>query len=334
MCATLTRNDERCSDRSPRPPSFFSGRMPSFPPSVKKKNLLCGFGVVEATFRSLMSPISSGLWRLAACLFSSLLKFHSRYKIGSAVLGFFDHGSCVLCLLTLPHRRVIEVSAGNRAPYCRSEERQRGPETVGPQRLLLYQMLRSLPPSLQQSIFLQAPSPLLKNPPLIVCLQRPTLQLCPAAKAALKSHKVRRCTSSSSPLFISLCCELNLLLLPTAGSMKKIFMKEADAATFFRKRSRRASKSQDEINAEQRQILAADERMREFNEEKRTRHENFAEEEDDGRSEEAERPAHSSTNILHIFPEQDERSRESTEQWREFHYDGMHPPREYNRQSI
>ncbi|KAK1887316.1 putative stereocilin-like protein [Dissostichus eleginoides] len=93
MCATLTRNDERCSDRSPRPRSFFSGRMPSFPPSVKKKNLLCGFGVVEATFRSLMSPISSGLWRLAACLFSSLLKFHSRYKIGSAVLGFFDHGS-------------------------------------------------------------------------------------------------------------------------------------------------------------------------------------------------------------------------------------------------
>ncbi|XP_010790657.1 unique cartilage matrix-associated protein [Notothenia coriiceps] len=97
------------------------------------------------------------------------------------------------------------------------------------------------------------------------------------------------------------------------GSMKKIFMKEADAATFFRKRGRRASKSQDEINAEQRQILAADERMREFNEEKRTRHENFAEEEDD---------------------EQNERSRESTEQWSEFHYDGMHPPQEYNRQSI
>ena len=86
--------------------------------------------------------------------------------------------------------------------------------------------------------------------PLPQCLQRPTLQLCPAAKAALKSHKVRRCTSSSSPLFISLCCELNPLLLPTAGSMKKIFMKEADAATFFRKRSRRASKSQDEINGE------------------------------------------------------------------------------------
>lgn len=44
--------------------------------------------------------------------------------------------------------------------------------------------------------------------------------------------------------------------------------------------------------------------------------------------------AHSSTKILIIFPEQNERSRESTEQWREFHYDGMHPPYEYNRQSI
>lgn len=32
--------------------------------------------------------------------------------------------------------------------------------------------------------------------------------------------------------------------------------------------------------------------------------------------------------------EQNERSRESTEQWREFHYDGMHPPYEYNRHSV
>lgn len=35
-----------------------------------------------------------------------------------------------------------------------------------------------------------------------------------------------------------------------------------------------------------------------------------------------------------ILPEQDERTRESTEQWREFHYDGMHPPHEYNRHAI
>lgn len=31
--------------------------------------------------------------------------------------------------------------------------------------------------------------------------------------------------------------------------------------------------------------------------------------------------------------EQDERSRESIEQWREFHYDGLYPPQEYNRHS-
>uniref|UniRef100_A0A8C2WY73 Unique cartilage matrix-associated protein n=1 Tax=Cyclopterus lumpus TaxID=8103 RepID=A0A8C2WY73_CYCLU len=104
------------------------------------------------------------------------------------------------------------------------------------------------------------------------------------------------------PLFIPLCCELTLHLLPTAGPLKKIFMKEADASNFFRRRSRRGAKSQDEINAEQRQILAADERKREFHEEKRNEFESFAEEEHD---------------------EQDERSRESTEQWREFRYDGI-----------
>lgn len=33
-------------------------------------------------------------------------------------------------------------------------------------------------------------------------------------------------------------------------------------------------------------------------------------------------------------PEQDERSRESTEQWREFHYDGLYPPQDYNRHHV
>ncbi|XP_059191475.1 unique cartilage matrix-associated protein isoform X1 [Centropristis striata] len=94
---------------------------------------------------------------------------------------------------------------------------------------------------------------------------------------------------------------------------KKIFMKEEDALNFFRRRNRRGAKSQDEINVEQRLSLAADERKREFHEEKRNEFESYAEEEHD---------------------EQNERSRESTEQWREFHYDGMHPPHEYNRQSI
>ncbi|XP_037109831.1 unique cartilage matrix-associated protein [Syngnathus acus] len=97
------------------------------------------------------------------------------------------------------------------------------------------------------------------------------------------------------------------------GPPRGIFMKGADASDFFRRRSRRAVKSPDELNAEQRQVLAADERRREFHEEKRNKFENYVEEVDD---------------------EQNERSRESTEQWREFHYDGMHPPYEYNRQSV
>ncbi|XP_003967701.2 unique cartilage matrix-associated protein [Takifugu rubripes] len=95
-----------------------------------------------------------------------------------------------------------------------------------------------------------------------------------------------------------------------SGPLKMIFMKESEASTFFRRRSRRGLKSQDEINAEQRQVLAADERRREFHEEKRKKFESHAEEEHD---------------------EQDERTSESTEQWREFHYDGMYPPHEYNR---
>ncbi|KAM4573537.1 putative cartilage matrix-associated protein [Odontesthes bonariensis] len=97
------------------------------------------------------------------------------------------------------------------------------------------------------------------------------------------------------------------------GPLRRIFMKEADASNFFRRRSRRAVKSQDELNAEQRQVLAADKRKREFHEEKRNEFESYAEEDSD---------------------EQDERTRESTEQWREFHYDGMHPSQEYNRHSI
>ncbi|XP_014885689.1 putative cartilage matrix-associated protein isoform X2 [Poecilia latipinna] len=67
-----------------------------------------------------------------------------------------------------------------------------------------------------------------------------------------------------------------------AGQLRRIFMKEADASNFFRKRSRRAVKSQDEINAEQRQVLAADERKREFHEEKRNEFESYAEEDNDG----------------------------------------------------
>ncbi|KAA0724605.1 putative cartilage matrix-associated protein [Triplophysa tibetana] len=114
------------------------------------------------------------------------------------------------------------------------------------------------------------------------------------------------------------------------GALRKIFMPEADASNFFKRRSRRATKSQDEIDgealcmresscrrrqieAEQRQRLAADQRMRQYHEEQRNKFENYAEEEND---------------------EQEERTRQSTEQWREFHYDGLDPPYDYNRHTV
>ncbi|XP_061532445.1 LOW QUALITY PROTEIN: unique cartilage matrix-associated protein [Phycodurus eques] len=85
------------------------------------------------------------------------------------------------------------------------------------------------------------------------------------------------------------------------------------------------SRVQDETEArldcydtEQRQVLAADKRRREFHEEKRNEFESYAEEVDDEQNE-------------------SERSRESMEQWREFHYDGMNKPPplyEYNLHTI
>lgn len=38
--------------------------------------------------------------------------------------------------------------------------------------------------------------------------------------------------------------------------------------------------------------------------------------------------------ILIFFTEQDERTQESTEQWREFHHDGLDPSYEYNRHTV
>ncbi|XP_061630427.1 unique cartilage matrix-associated protein-like, partial [Phyllopteryx taeniolatus] len=66
------------------------------------------------------------------------------------------------------------------------------------------------------------------------------------------------------------------------GSLRTIFTKEVHASNFFRRRSRRAVKSPDELNAEQRQVVAADKRRREFHEEKRNEFESYAEEVDDG----------------------------------------------------
>ncbi|XP_011789623.1 PREDICTED: unique cartilage matrix-associated protein isoform X2 [Colobus angolensis palliatus] len=65
--------------------------------------------------------------------------------------------------------------------------------------------------------------------------------------------------------------------------------------------------------AENRQKLRADELQREYYEEQRNEFENFVEEQND---------------------EQEERSREAVEQWRQWHYDGLHPSYLYNRHHI
>ncbi|XP_054845230.1 unique cartilage matrix-associated protein isoform X1 [Eublepharis macularius] len=94
---------------------------------------------------------------------------------------------------------------------------------------------------------------------------------------------------------------------------KRVFMQDSDASNFFKKRGKRSTKSRDELNAETRQMLAADEQRREYYEEQRNEFENFVEEERD---------------------EQDERSREQIEQWRQYHYDGLYPPYLYNRHTV
>ncbi|XP_040199342.1 unique cartilage matrix-associated protein [Rana temporaria] len=96
-------------------------------------------------------------------------------------------------------------------------------------------------------------------------------------------------------------------------SLKKIFMQESDASNFFKKRGKRSTKSQDEINAENRVRLSADERRREYYEEQRNEFENYVEEEQD---------------------EQEERTRQQVEQWRQWHYDGLSPSYIYQRQNI
>ncbi|KAM8959270.1 LOW QUALITY PROTEIN: putative cartilage matrix-associated protein [Lycaon pictus] len=93
---------------------------------------------------------------------------------------------------------------------------------------------------------------------------------------------------------------------------QKIFMQESDASNFLKKRDKRSPKSRDEANAENRQKLRADE-LREYHEEQRNEFENFVEEQND---------------------EQEERSREAIEQWRQWHYDGLYPSYLYNRHHI
>ncbi|KAM9335016.1 upper zone of growth plate and cartilage matrix associated a [Symphorus nematophorus] len=88
------------------------------------------------------------------------------------------------------------------------------------------------------------------------------------------------------------------------GPANKVFMPESDASNFFKRRSRRSPRYYAELQAEQRIKIAASERRREYNEEQRNEYENYVEEERD---------------------EQNERTRETSEQFREFHWDGQYP---------
>uniref|UniRef100_A0A8C6EI24 Unique cartilage matrix-associated protein n=2 Tax=Microcebus murinus TaxID=30608 RepID=A0A8C6EI24_MICMU len=97
------------------------------------------------------------------------------------------------------------------------------------------------------------------------------------------------------------------------GVKQKIFMQESDASNFLKRRGKRSPPSKDEVNVENRQKLRADELRREHYEEQRNEFENFVEEQND---------------------EQEERSREAVEQWRQWHYDGLYPSYLYNRHHI
>ncbi|XP_060924924.1 upper zone of growth plate and cartilage matrix associated a [Limanda limanda] len=87
------------------------------------------------------------------------------------------------------------------------------------------------------------------------------------------------------------------------GAARQVFMPESDASNFFKRRGRRSVQYY-EFQAEQRVRLQKDEQRREYNEEQRNEYENYVEEERD---------------------EINERSRETNEQLREYHYDGFYP---------
>ncbi|KAM4813028.1 putative cartilage matrix-associated protein isoform X1 [Urocitellus parryii] len=69
------------------------------------------------------------------------------------------------------------------------------------------------------------------------------------------------------------------------GVKLKIFMQESDASNFLKRHRKRSPKSRDEVNAENRQKLRADELRREYYEEQRNEIENFVEEQKDEQEE-------------------------------------------------
>uniref|UniRef100_A0A8B9GRD8 Unique cartilage matrix-associated protein n=1 Tax=Astyanax mexicanus TaxID=7994 RepID=A0A8B9GRD8_ASTMX len=97
---------------------------------------------------------------------------------------------------------------------------------------------------------------------------------------------------------------VNGLFFCPVGPSKRVFMPASDASNFFKRRGRRSPKSHAEYFAEQRVQLAQAERRREYYEEQSNEYENHVEESRD---------------------EQHERTRETMDQWRQYHYDGQYP---------
>ncbi|KAM9230174.1 putative cartilage matrix-associated protein [Dugong dugon] len=96
---------------------------------------------------------------------------------------------------------------------------------------------------------------------------------------------------------------------------EKIFTKESDASNFLKKHDKRSPKSPGgnsylfPCHSGEKQKLQAEELWKEYYEEQRNKSEKFVEKQND---------------------EQEERSREAIEQWRQWHYDGLYPSCIYN----
>ncbi|TWW64464.1 putative cartilage matrix-associated protein [Takifugu flavidus] len=101
------------------------------------------------------------------------------------------------------------------------------------------------------------------------------------------------------------------------GAAQPVFVVGSDASNFFKRRGRRSGRYHAELLAEQREKSFASERWREHNEKRRNVYENYAEEQRNGEEHDLRAWA----------AEQTERSREMSEQIREYHYDGLYPRR-------
>ncbi|XP_051007300.1 unique cartilage matrix-associated protein isoform X2 [Acomys russatus] len=101
-----------------------------------------------------------------------------------------------------------------------------------------------------------------------------------------------------------------VILLSSLSAMVLLCMLQEGTSASVGRRQAAGEEAQE---AETRQRLRDDELRREYYEEQRNEFENFVEEQRD---------------------EQEERTREAVEQWRQWHYDGLYPSYLYNRHHI